>query len=122
VPLQGELWVLYLGILLFVLAAVGVGLMISSLALTLQQALLGAFLFMVPAVVLSGFATPIANMSPVVQAITLVDPLRYYLVILRGVFLEGAGFDLLRDQMWPLALIALVNLVAAAWLFRHRMG
>ena len=122
VPLQGELWVLYLGILLFVLAAVGVGLMISSLALTLQQALLGAFLFMVPAVVLSGFATPIANMSPAVQAITLVDPLRYYLVILRGVFLEGAGFEVLRDQMWPLALIALVNLAAAAWLFRHRMG
>jgi len=122
VPLVGELWVLYLGVFLFVLAAVGVGLMISSLAMTLQQALLGAFLFMVPAVVLSGFATPIANMSPMVQAITLVDPLRYYLVILRGVFLEGAGFDLLRHQMWPLALIALVNLTAAGWLFRHRMG
>lgn len=122
VPLVGELWVLYLGILLFVMAAVGVGLMISSLAVTLQQALLGAFLFMVPAVVLSGFATPIANMTPVVQVITLVDPLRYYLVILRGVFLEGAGFDLLRDQMWPLALIALATLGAAGWLFRHRMG
>jgi len=122
VPLQGELWVLYLGIGLFVLAAVGVGLAISSLALTLQQALLGAFLFMVPAVVLSGFATPIANMTPTVQALTLVDPLRYYLVILRGVFLEGAGFDLLWGQMWPLALIALATLGAAGWLFRHRMG
>jgi len=113
VPLQGELWVLYLGIGLFVLAAVGVGLAISSLALTLQQALLGAFLFLVPAVVLFGFATPIANMTPVVQALTLVDPLRYYLVILRGVFLEGAGFHLLWGQMWPLALIALATLGAA---------
>jgi ABC-2 type transport system permease protein len=121
VPLAGELWVLYLGIGLFALAAVGIGLMISSLAATMQQALLGAFLFMVPAVVLSGFATPIANMTPLVQAITLVDPLRYYLVILRGVFLEGAGFALLIDQMWPLALIAAATLAAAGWLFRNRM-
>ena len=120
VPLVGDLDVLYLGILLFVLAAVGVGLMISSLATTLQQALLGAFLFMVPAVILSGFATPIANMPPAVQMLTLIDPLRYYLVILRAVFFEGPGFAQLLDQMWPLALIALTTLSAAAWLFRSR--
>lgn len=122
VPFQGELWVLYLGILFFVLAAVGVGLMISSLALTLQQALLGAFLFLVPAVVLSGFATPIENMTPAVQLLTLVDPLRYYLIILRGVFLEGAGFDRLYHQLWPLALIAAATLGTAGWLFRNRLG
>ena len=122
VPLVGDLAVLYAGILLFVLATVGVGLMISSLAATLQQALLGAFLFMVPAVILSGFATPIANMPPAVQRLTLIDPLRYYLVILRSVFFEGAGFNLLFDEMWPLALIALVSLGAAAWLFRSRVN
>ncbi|EGV17175.1 ABC transporter permease [Thiocapsa marina] len=121
VPLVGGLGVLYTGILLFVLAAVGVGLMISSLAATLQQALLGAFLFLVPAVILSGFATPIANMPEAVQILTLGDPLRYYLVILRSVFLEGAGFELLIDQMWPLAVIAVLTLAAAGWLFRHRM-
>ncbi|AGA90452.1 ABC-type multidrug transport system, permease component [Thioflavicoccus mobilis 8321] len=121
-PLVGSLVVLYAGILLFLLAATGVGLMISSLALTLQQALLGAFLFMVPAVILSGFATPIANMPEPVQWLTLVDPLRYYLVIVRSVFLEGAGFGLLVHQMWPLAIIALVSLAAAGWLFRHRMA
>ncbi len=121
-PFKSELWVLYLGIGLFVLAAVGVGLMISSLALTLQQALLGAFLFMVPAVLLSGFATPIVNMTPAVQALTHLDPLRYYLLILRGVFLEGAGLHLLRGEMWPLALIAVATLAAAGLLFRHRMG
>ena len=121
VPLMGSLAVLYSGILLFVSAAVGVGLMISSLAATLQQALLGAFLFLVPAVILSGFATPIDNMPPAVQALTLIDPLRYYLVILRSVFLEGAGFALLIHQMWPLGLIALATLAAAGWLFRHRM-
>ncbi|MCF7983205.1 MAG: ABC transporter permease [Thiohalocapsa sp.] len=122
IPLVGSLAVLYTGIVLFLFAAVGVGLMISSLAVTLQQALLGAFLFMVPAVILSGFATPIANMPEPVQWLTLGDPLRYYLIILRGVFLEGAGFPLLVHEMWPLAVIALATLAAAGWLFRHRMG
>lgn len=121
VPLVGELPTLYLGIVLFVLAAIGVGLMISSLAVTLQQAVLGAFLFMVPAVILSGFATPIANMPTVVQYLTYVDPLRFFLVVLRGVFLEGASITLLLHQLWPMAVIAAVTLSAAAWLFRHRL-
>ncbi|KAA6183503.1 ABC transporter permease [Thiohalocapsa marina] len=121
VPLVGSLAVLYTGMLLFLLAAVGAGLMISSLALTMQQALLGTFLFMVPAAILSGFSTPIANMPEPVQWLTLANPLRYYLIIVRGVFLEGAGFSVLLHQMWPLALIALLSLSAATWLFRHRM-
>ena len=82
---------------------------------------LGAFLFLVPSVILSGFATPIANMPPVVQALTLVNPLRYFLVILRGVFLEGYSYSALVNQYWPMALIGVVSLVAAGWLFRHRM-
>ncbi|MGA9992940.1 MAG: ABC transporter permease, partial [Thiobacillaceae bacterium] len=81
----------------------------------------GAFLFMVPAVILSGFATPIANMPLIVQDITLIDPLRYFLVILRKVFLEGAGFDVLISQLWPMAVIGVVALSLASWLFRHRM-
>ena len=121
VPLLGSLWTLYTGVLLFLLSAVGVGLMISSLAVTQQQGLLGAFLFLVPAVILSGFATPIANMPPLVQDLTLLNPLRYFMVILRGVFLEGTPFRLLLDQFWPMAAIGLVNLSVAGWLFRHRM-
>jgi len=76
---------------------------------------------MVPAVILSGFATPIANMPAAVQTITLIDPLRYFLVILRKVFLEGAGFDVLAGQFWPMAVIAAVSLGLASWLFRHRL-
>ena len=72
-------------------------------------------------VILSGFATPIANMPEAVQLITLIDPLRYFLVILRKVFLEGAGFDVLTDQLWPMAVIGVVTLGLASWLFRHRM-
>lgn len=109
------------GVVLFVLAAIGVGLMISSLAVTQQQALLGAFLFLVPAIILSGFSTPIANMPPVVQIITYADPLRYFLIVLRGTFLEGAPINLLIDQFWPMALIAGVTLTSATLLFRRRM-
>lgn len=104
VPLLGSLSALYAGLALFLLSGVGAGLLISSLA-----------------VILSGFATPIANMPTVVQTITLIDPLRYFLVILRKVFLEGAGFDVLTGQLWPMAVIGLVSLSLASWLFRHRL-
>ncbi len=120
VPFLGDLATFYAGLALFLISAIGVGLMISSLAVTQQQGLLGAFLFLVPAVILSGFATPIANMPPFLRYVTLINPLRYFLVILRGVFLEGAPFHLLIDQLWPMALIGGVTLTTAAWLFRKR--
>jgi len=122
VPLRGSLGPLYVGMFLFLLSSVGVGLMISSLAVTQQQGILGAFLFLVPAVILSGFATPISNMPAFVQYITLADPLRYFLVILRGVFLEGDSYSLLFNQYWPMLIIGILNLTVAGWLFRHRMN
>lgn len=122
VPLRGSLGALYLGMFLFLLSAVGVGLMISSMAVTQQQGILGAFLFLVPAVILSGFATPISNMPEIVQQMTYVNPLRYFLIILRGVFLEGDSYALLFNQYWPMAIIAVVTLAMAGWLFRHRMN
>jgi ABC-2 type transport system permease protein len=121
VPFLGSLPAFYLGLCLFLLSGVGAGLLISSLAATQQQGLLGAFLFMVPAVILSGFATPIDNMPKLVQTLTLLDPLRYFLVILRRVFLEGVGFNALISQFWPMAVIGTVSLILAGWLFRHRM-
>ena len=122
VPLRGSLGALYLGMFLFLLSAVGIGLMISSLAVTQQQGILGAFLFLVPAVILSGFATPIANMPEFVQQLTLINPMRYFLVILRGVFLEGDSYELLLNQYWPMVIIAIVTLAMAGWLFRNRMN
>jgi len=120
VPLRGGLVALYLGLLLFVAAITGVGLTISSLAATQQQALLGVFLFMVPSIILSGFATPIANMPGWEQTLTLINPMRYFLVIVRTVFLEGADAASLTQQYWPMAAIGAVTLTAAAWLFRRR--
>lgn len=121
IPLRGSLLGLYVGLVLFVAAVTGVGLAISSLAVTQQQALLGAFLFMVPSIILSGFATPIANMPEAVQYLTLVNPLRYFLIVVRSVFLEGGGLQSLWPQYWPMALIGLVSLSAAGWLFRRRV-
>jgi ABC-2 type transport system permease protein len=121
VPLRGGLLALYLGLMLFILAVTGIGLAISSLVATQQQALLGAFLFLVPSIILSGFATPIANMPGWVQALTLVNPMRYFLVIVRGVFLEGSGLAALSSQLWPMAVIGLATLSVSGWLFRKRV-
>lgn len=121
VPFTGSILGLFFGLFCFLLATVGIGLMISSLAMTQQQGLLGVFLFMVPAIVLSGFATPIANMPPAMQYITLIDPLRYFLIILRGSFLGGAGASLLWPQYWPLALIGVISMIVASRLFRGRL-
>ena len=121
VPLRGSLLTLYSGLVLFLFSVVGIGLMISSLSVTMQQGLLGMFLFTMPAAILSGFATPIANMAEPVQWLTYVNPMRYVLIVVRGVFLEGADLALLAPQLWPLALIGAVCMAAAGWLFRHRI-
>jgi ABC-type multidrug transport system permease subunit len=85
IPLRGSLFLLYGSAILYLAAVVGVGLFISSLCATQQQAILGSFLFIAPATLLSGFATPIENMPEWLQPLTLLDPLRYFLVITRGV-------------------------------------
>ncbi len=121
VPLRGNVALLYLGLLFFIFAIVGIGLMISSLSVTMQQALLGSFLFLMPAVLLSGFATPIANMTETVKWVTIVNPLRYVLVLIRGVFLENAPDHLLLMQIWPLALIGAGCLTLAGIMFRNRI-
>ncbi|MBN2691398.1 MAG: ABC transporter permease [Burkholderiaceae bacterium] len=120
VPFVGSVLALGIGLLFFLLAATGIGLMISSIAVTQQQGLLGVFMFLVPSIILSGFATPIANMPQAVQLLTYINPMRYFLIITRGVYLEGDGVGNLIPQYWPLALIGVFSLLAAAWLFRHR--
>ncbi len=121
IPILGSLLALYMGIFLFVFSVIGIGLMISSLSVTQQQGLLGGFLFIVPSVILSGYATPIANMPVWVQNFTLLNPLRYFLVIVRGVFLEGFSVTNLFNQYWPLAIIGIVTMSCAGVLFRRRM-
>ncbi|WP_198264538.1 ABC transporter permease [sulfur-oxidizing endosymbiont of Gigantopelta aegis] len=121
IPFLGNLGALYIGLVLFLLSTVGIGLMISSLSATQQQGLMGAFLFLVPAVILSGFATPIENMPALVQDLTYLNPMRYFLIIVRGVYLEGNSYADLMNLYWPMALIGLTSLTFAGWLFKHRM-
>ncbi len=121
VPFRGSLILLYLGIVFFLASAIGVGLFISSLSQTQQQAFLGTFLFTAPAILLSGFATPIENMPGWLQTVTLVNPLRHFLVIVRGVFLKGMPAAEVAANVLPLVLIAMFTLSTAAWLFRQRM-
>ncbi|GAB6067808.1 ABC transporter permease [Methylothermus subterraneus] len=121
IPFRGRLLVLYAGMALYLLSAIGVGLAISSLARTQQQGLFGAFLFIVPAVILSGFATPIENMPQAVQTLTLINPMRYFLAIVRTSFLASPTWTAVWPQLWPMAAIGLATLALAAWLFRHRL-
>lgn len=121
IPLTGHLPYLYFSMFFFITAITGVGLFISSLCATQQQAILGTFVFMSPAIMLSGFATPIENMPEWLQVFTYGNPLRYYLVVAKGVFLKEMPFDMVFGNTWPMAVIAVFTLSAATWLFRRRL-
>jgi ABC-2 type transport system permease protein len=121
IPFAGSFVTLYAGLILFVLAAVGIGLFVSSIAATMQQAMLFSFTLLMPFVLLSGFATPIGNMPVFFQYLTFIDPLRYAVDMTRRVYLEGAGFEQLWNDLWPLAVISAVTLPVAAWFFRNRL-
>ncbi|WP_068468590.1 ABC transporter permease [Candidatus Protochlamydia phocaeensis] len=119
VPLTGSIWTLYLSMFVFISSIVGVGLFVSSLSMTQQQAILGTYVFMSPAVLLSGFATPIENMPSWLQPITLINPLRYFLVIIKGIFLKAMPLYMVWQNIWPMAIIAFFTLTGAAWFFRR---
>jgi ABC-2 type transport system permease protein len=120
VPFRGTLLALLAALTMFIIAIVGIGLFISSLSTTMQQGLLGSFVFVMPAVILGGFTTPIENMPPWLQTATLANPLRYVVAALRQVFLEGADVVAIAPQLWPMAIIVALTLPAAGWMFRHR--
>ena len=118
IPFAGSYFALYAGLLLFLLAAVGMGLMLSAIVASMQRAMLYAFVVMMPFALLSGLTTPLSNMPEIFQYMTVVIPLRYAIEIAHRVYLEGAGLDRLMPDLWPMAIIASVTLSAAAWLFR----
>jgi ABC-2 type transport system permease protein len=121
IPFAGSYTTLFAGLLLFLLAAVGIGLLISAVAATMQQAMLYSMLLIMPFSLLSGLTTPISSMPATVQYLTAINPLRYAIDITRRVYLEGTGLELLNADLGPLALIAALTLTAASWMFSHRM-
>ncbi|MEH6756689.1 MAG: ABC transporter permease [Parasphingorhabdus sp.] len=121
VPFRGSLVLLYGAVVFFLLSIIGVGLFISSLSKTQQQAFLGMFIFMTPAVLLSGYASPIDNIPFWLEQISLANPIRHFIVIVQGVFLKAMPLMQVLANTVPLIIISAFTLSAAAWLFRHRM-
>ena len=122
VPMAGSLWLLYLGLLAFNAATVGVGLSVSALSLTMQQAMLYNFMLVLPMTLLSGLMTPVRNMPQALQAATHANPLRFGVSIVRRVYLEGATLADVAPDFLPLLAMTALSLPLAAWLFRNRLG
>jgi ABC-2 type transport system permease protein len=121
IPLAGSIILLFIATLLFLLSTLGVGLFISTVSSTQQQAMMTTFFFLLPFFMLSGFVFPIANMPVFVQWLTYLNPLRYFLVIIRGIFLKGIGLEILWPQCAALTIIGLVVFTAAVRRFRKRL-
>ncbi len=122
VPIRGSLLMLFVATALYLMTTLGVGLLISTVSQTQQQAMMSTFFFYFPAVLLSGFMFPIANMPAVIQWLTYLNPLRYFLVIVRGIFLKGVGPVVLWPQMVALAVMGLVILWLASRRFKKTLA
>lgn len=122
VPFAGSLLLLYGCMIFYCLALAGFGLLISSVCATQQQAFLGVFCFVMPAIMLSGYASPVDNMPGWLRTLDWINPLRHFIVIVKGVFLKDIDPIALLPNVYPLIIIAIVTLSAASWLFRHRLA
>lgn len=121
IPMAGSFITLYVGLAAFLIAGVGIGLSISAMSLNMQQAMLYTFMLLMPMMLLSGLATPIATMPKLLQIATLANPVRFGIDLVRRVYLEGVGFGPILPDLIALMLIAALTLPTAAWFFRHRL-
>ena len=122
IPLSGSLPLIYASAILYFMALVGVGLFISALCATQQQAFLGAFSFMMPAILLSGFTAPVENMPQWLQKAIWINPIQHYIIIVKSIYLKDVSLGFVLENCIPLVIIALVTLTAALVLFRRRFG
>ena len=123
VPMRGSVWLMFAFSGLFVLSTLGLGLFVSTVSRTQQQAMMTAqFFFFMPFIFLSGFTFPIESMPRLIQYLTYIIPLRYFIVIIRGIFLKGIGFAELWDQALALLVFGVVILTLAVMRFRRKLG
>jgi ABC-2 type transport system permease protein len=122
IPFRGSVLVLVASSVLYILCGLGVGLLISTISKTQQEAFMSVFLFLFPAMILSGLMFPVENMPLAIQYFTLLDPIRHFLVIVRGVFLRGAGWSILYPQILTLLVMGVSVLGFAATRFRKTIG
>jgi ABC-2 type transport system permease protein len=121
IPFHGSPVLLYAGLVAFTTACVGIGLSISALSLNMHQAMVYAFVLLMPLMLLSGLVTPVGNMPPALQVLTYANPLRFAIDLVRRVYLEGAGWQDIAVDFVPMLVIAALTLPVAAWLFRNRL-
>ncbi len=121
IPFRGSFALLLLGTALFLLSTLGIGLFISTVSRTQQQAMMTTFFFFFPAMLFSGFIFPITSMPEAFQWLSLADPLRYFLVIIRGVFLKGVGADVLWPEMAALLAMGVAVMAFAVSRFRKTL-
>jgi ABC-2 type transport system permease protein len=121
VPLRGSIVVLAVGTVLFLLCVLGIGLFISTISRTQQQAMMTAFFFVMPSIVFSGFGTPITSMPETMQWLTYLDPLRYFQEVLRDIYLKGTGLDVLWPQMAAMALLGVIMLTVSVFRFQKSL-
>ncbi|MDR1109138.1 MAG: ABC transporter permease [Deltaproteobacteria bacterium] len=122
VPMRGSFLLLLASIVIFSFSVIGFGFFTSSIVKTQQQAIVGAFMFMVPSVALSGFAAPVENMPAWLQKAVILNPLKHALVILKGIFLKDMPAGEVWLNAWPLVAIGVVSLAFSGWLFRRNLG
>lgn len=122
IPFVGSVFLILISMLVFIISIVGVGLYLSSLAYTQQQAILASFIFLTPAVLLSGFATPIENMPIWLQYLTYLNPARYFETIARGLYLKQLPASFVFLQTGPMMMIGIVTLAAASLSFRSKLA
>jgi ABC-2 type transport system permease protein len=119
IPFQGSLTLLYLCLLCYALSLAGIGLLISSVSATQQQAFLGVFGFLMPAILLSGYVSPIENIPEPLQSITWINPVRHFIVISKGIYLKGFDMAFVWTDLWPLLVIASITLSLSYIMFKR---
>jgi len=122
VPLRGSIPLLLFSTCIYLVTTLGIGLFISTISATQQEAMMSVFLFYMPTILLSGFAYPIANMPQPIQWFTFFNPLRYFMVVIRSIFLKGVGLEVIWVQLLPLAVMGFVVIIFSALKFRKSMG
>ncbi|MCX5707125.1 MAG: ABC transporter permease [Candidatus Omnitrophica bacterium] len=122
IPLRGNLFLLLFSTCLYLFTTLGIGLFISTISATQQEAMMSVFLFYMPAVLLSGFAYPIANMPTLIRWSTFVNPLRYFMETIRNIFLKGVGIEVLWTQLVPLLIIGILVITFSTLKFRRSLG
>lgn len=121
VPFAGSISLFLIAIFVSLLSIVGVGLFISSICKTQQQAILGVITFQMPAILLSGFLSPIEDMPVFLQYLTLLNPIRFFMLLSRGIFLKGMGIEDVVLNLIPLIIIAAITLTLASWTFKKNL-